>query len=64
MKRSINSFKLLPPLAKSYVFGCIGLSVGEHYSKSYERIGIKFYGGVMIFTIKNSLNFCGDEGLL
>ena len=30
-----------------YVFGSVGLSVcGYHYSKSYERIGMKFCGGV------------------
>ena len=34
-----------------YVFGSFGLSVclfvvcGQHYSKCYERIGMKFYGG-------------------
>ena len=28
-----------------YVFGGFGLSVcGQHYSKSYERTGIKFLG--------------------
>ena len=39
-----------------YVFGSVGLSVclfvclfvcRQHYSKSYERIGMKFYGGVL-----------------
>ena len=43
-----------------YVFGSVGLSVclsvclcGQHYSKSYERIGMKFYGGVLGNTMKN-----------
>ena len=41
-----------------YVFGSVGLSVclsvcGQHYSKSYERIEMKFYGGVLGSTIKN-----------
>ena len=34
-----------------YVFGSVGLSVclsvcGQHYSKRYERIEVKCYGGV------------------
>ena len=33
------------------VFVC--LSVRGHYSKSYERIGMKFYGGVLGSTRKN-----------
>ena len=41
-----------------YVFGSVGLSVclfvcGQHYSKSYERIGMKFYGRVLSSTRKN-----------
>ena len=45
-----------------YVFGSVGLFVclsvclsvcGQHYSKSYERIGLKFYGGVMGSTMRN-----------
>ena len=32
-----------------YVFGSVGLSVcladRQHYSKRYEQIGMKFYGG-------------------
>ena len=57
-----------------YVFGSVGLSVclvvcllsacGQHYSKSYELIGMKFYGGVLGSTMKNSLNFGGDLGIL
>ena len=39
---------------EGYVFGSVGLFVcGQHYSKSYERIGVKFYGGVLGSTIKN-----------
>ena len=45
-----------------YVFGSDGLSVylfvclfvcGRHYSNSYERIGMKLYGGVLGSTMKN-----------
>ena len=41
-----------------YVFGSISLFVclsvgGQHYSTSYESIGMKFYGGVMGSTVKN-----------
>ena len=51
-----------------YVFGSIGLSVclsvyGQHYSKCYERIGMKFYGGVLGSTMKIWLNFGGDLGI-
>ena len=35
---------------------------GQHYSKSYERIGMKFYGRVLSSTSKNWLNFGGDLG--
>ena len=40
-----------------YVFGSVGLSVclfvcEQHYSKSYERIGMKFYGRVLSSTNK------------
>ena len=56
-----------------YVFGSVGLFVclpvclsvcGQHYSKGYERIGMKFYGGVLGSTMKNWLNFGGDLGIL
>ena len=41
-----------------YVFGNVGLSVclfvcEQHYSKCYERIGMKFYGRVLSSTSKN-----------
>ena len=41
-----------------YVFGRIGLSIclfvcGQHYSKNYERIVMKFCGGVLGGTMKN-----------
>ena len=41
-----------------YVFGSVDLSVclfvcEQHYSKSYERIGMKFYGRVLSSTSKN-----------
>ena len=56
-----------------YVFGSVGLSVclsvclfvcEQHYSKSYERIGMKFYGRVLSSTRKNWLNFAGDLGIV
>ena len=42
-----------------YVFGRVVLSVclfvcGQHYSNSYERIGMKFYGGLMVYMYKKS----------
>ena len=48
-----------------YVFGSVGLSVclfvcRQHYSKSEEWIGMKFYGGVLGSTMNNWLNFGGD----
>ena len=55
-----------------YVFGSVGLFVclsvcqsvcGQHYSKGYEQIGMKCYGGVLGSTIKNWLNFGGDLGI-
>ena len=36
----------------------------QHYSKSYKRIRMKFYGGVRGSTMKNWLNFGGDLGIL
>ena len=46
---------LITSLAKEVMFlvalGCLSvcLSVcGQHYSKRYERIGVKFYGGVLV----------------
>ena len=42
-------------------FVCLSVS-GQHYSKSYERIGIKFYGAVLGSTMKNWLNFSCDLG--
>ena len=52
-----------------YVFASIGLSVclsvcEQHYSKSYDQIGVKFYGGVLGSTMKYWLNFGGDLGIL
>ena len=45
-------------LDKGDVFGSVGLCVclsvcGQYYSKSYERIGVKFSGGVLGSTMKN-----------
>ena len=56
----IFNFDLL--VKGGYVFGSVGLSVclfvclsvcGQHYSITYGRIGMKFYGGVLGSTIKN-----------
>ena len=48
-----------------YIFGSVCLLVcGHHYSKRYERIGMKFYGGVLGSTMKNWLDFGGDLGIL
>ena len=52
----ITSFYLLDK--GGYVFGSVGLFVclsvcGQHYSKSYERTGMKFYGGILGSTRKN-----------
>ena len=50
----------LPPWQRRFMFlvVLISLSVclfvcGQHYSKSYERIGMKFYGRVLSSTRKN-----------
>ena len=58
-------------LAKEVMFlvALVSLSVclfvcGQHYSKSYERIGMKFYGRVLSSTWKNWLNFGGDLGIV
>ena len=52
--------KIITPLAKEVMFlvalVClfVCLSVcGQHYSTSYERIGMKFYGGAQGSTMKN-----------
>ena len=47
---------IITSLAKKVMFlvASVSLSVcGQHYSKSYERIGMKFYGGVQSTTRKN-----------
>ena len=58
-------------LAKEVMFlvGLVCLSVclyvcGQLYSKSYKRIGMKFYGEVLGSTMKNRLNFGGDLSIL
>ena len=70
--------KLIPiitSLAKEVMFlvALVSLSVclsvclfvcGQHYSKSYERIGMKFYGRVLSSTRNNWLNFGGDLGIV
>ena len=47
---------VITSLAKEVMFlvALVCLSVCEqHYSKSYELIGMKFYGGVLGSTLKN-----------
>ena len=51
---------VITSLAKEVMFlvALVSLSVclfvcGQHYSKSYERIGMKFYGRVLSSTRKN-----------
>ena len=50
----ISGIAFITSLAKGgYVFGSVGLSVSEqHYSKSYEPITQKFYGGVQGGTMR------------
>ena len=66
---------LITSVAKEVMFlvALVSLSVclsvclfvcGQHYSKSYERIGMKFYGRVLSSTRKNRLNFGGDLGIV
>ena len=64
-------FIIITSLAKEVMFlvvlVCLSvcLSVcGQHYSKSYERIGMTFYGGVLGSKMKNWLNFGGNLGIL
>ena len=52
-----------------FLVALVSLSVclfvcGQRYSKSYERIGMKFYGRVQSSTRKNWLNFAGDLGII
>ena len=57
---------LITSLAKEVMFlvALVCLFVcGQHYSKSYESIGIKCYGGVLGSTVKDWLNFGGDVGI-
>ena len=37
---------------------------GQHYSKSYKRIGMKLFEGVLGCAMKNRLNFGGHLGIL
>ena len=59
---------LITSLAKEVMFlvalVCLFAVCGQHYSKTYERIGMKFYEGVPDSTMKNWLNFGGDLGIL
>ena len=68
------SIPVFTSLAKGgYVFGGVCLSVrlssclsvcGQYYSTNYERIGMKFYGGVLVDPMKNWLNFGSDLAIL
>ena len=46
---------IITSLAKEVMFlvELVCLFVCGHYSKSYEQIGMKFYGGVLGRTIRN-----------
>ena len=46
------------------VYLSVCLSVVNITQKSYEWIGVKFYGGVLGSTIKNVLNFGADLSIL
>ena len=59
-KHHFSNFTVITSLAKEVMFlvALVSLSVclfvcGQHYSKSYERIEMKFYGGVLSSTRKN-----------
>ena len=43
---------------------CLFVYLWTTLIKSYERIGMKFYGGILGSTMKNRLNFGGDLGIL
>ena len=73
MTRTLNIYEsilwIFTSLAKEVMFlvALVSLSVclsvcGQHYSKSYERIGMKFYGEVL--SRKNWSNFGGDLGIV
>ena len=52
-----------------FLVALVSLSVclfvcGQHYSKSYERIGMTLYGRVLSSTRTNWLNFGGDLGIV
>ena len=57
---------LITSLAKEIMFlvALVCLFVCEHhYSKSYEQVGMKFYGRVLGSAMKNWLNFGGGPGI-
>ena len=50
----------------SVVLVCLAVCASfymHHWSKSYEQIDMKFYGGVRGGNRKNCFNFGGDLGL-
>ena len=62
---------IITSLAKKVMFlvALVCMSVclfvcGQHYSNSYERIGMKLYGRVLGSTMKKGLSFGGDLGTL
>ena len=57
---SLANEVMFTSLAKGVMFlvalVCLFVSLfvgGQHYSKSYERIRMKFYGGILGGTVKN-----------
>ena len=60
MFTSLAKEVMFTSLAKGVMFlvalVCLFVSLfvgGQHYSKSYERIRMKFYGGILGGTVKN-----------
>ena len=56
--------ELITSLAKEVMFLVALVCLFVCLSKSYERIGMKFYGRVLSSTSKNWLNFGGDLGIV
>ena len=53
-KESISSANCWAVIVRLKAWGNADGSVsGQHYSKTYERIGMNFYDGVLVSTMKN-----------